>query len=329
MTATRARRFLNLLVCGLPAHRRERRLMAVYAGYGDDSGSHAQSPIMVLAVVVAEYETWKTFSDEWWQALTQNKPLRRVNNEIYFKSSDAEALTGCFESFTREEADAKVEVLTNIVLKHITYAMLSSVKWEYFTDIFQKGVPKPKGRLHNYFKHPYYLLFHDVTSSVCNMQLHEGLGEIDFVFDKQGKMLSRCIRQYDDIKGEFSPAIRQVAGQVIEGDDKVVLPIQAADLVAWQSRSRSWPFTGRDTPSVKKLAASGKVYFTVINRGFLRYFAQFLNWTPATQAMITKFAGYPTPWPALRQATGGNTREETHGGYWPAPALVKRAQRLK
>ena len=298
--------------------------MALYVAYGDDSGSHEQSPIMILAVVVATYEAWKAFSNEWWNVLMNvGRPLRRTNRDTYFSSSQAEVLKGCFEGFTREEADAKVGALTDLVVQHIEYAFVSGINWEHFTRILQDAVRRPNGRLRNYFKHPYYLLFHDVTSSVINMQIERDLGEVDFAFDKQGKMLPRCIRMFDEFRPRLAPVIRRTAGQIVPGDDKILLPLQAADLVAWQTRSRSWPYTGRDTSSIKKLAASGKVYVTVINRGFLRYFAQWLNWTPATRMMIARFAGYPMRWPVTSQVTGASTKKRTQSRDWIAPPFGK------
>lgn len=50
--------------------------MAGFGAFGDDSGSHSESPMMILAAVVAENEVWKRFSDVWWNALISDKPLK-------------------------------------------------------------------------------------------------------------------------------------------------------------------------------------------------------------------------------------------------------------
>jgi Protein of unknown function (DUF3800) len=294
----RSRRFLSFLVCGLPDHKREGRRMAWFGAFGDDSGSHEQNPIMILAVVVGEHKRWEIFSDEWWYVLTNKPTLRAHNGHIYFSSHHAETLTGCFDGFTRKEADAKVSLLTEIVLSHMDYAMLSGIKWEHFKQVFQVGVPKtPSGRLHNYFKHPYYLCFHDVVGTVLQKQWADKLSEVDFVFDKQGKMLGRSIRLFEKLRAdkEFSPELRDIAqaSQIVPGDDKLVLPLQAADLVAWQTRNRSEPHLGRVTPSAKRLVASRKVFYHAISRGELRLTAKWLNYSPATNTMLRRSGWTP------------------------------------
>lgn len=268
-------------MCGLPAHTREGRLMAVFGAFVDDSGSHAQSPLMILAGLVASHEDWKRFSDEWYQALTSGKPLKPFNGSVYFKSTEAEGLTKCFDGFTREEADEKVDLLTDITLKYSLYGMLSAVRWSDFVGIVQAGVPRPKGRLHHYFQHPYYLCFHDIVSSIFTQQVSLNHNdEIDFAFDKQGKLLTRCMAQYEKLRPNFLPEFAAIAGQVIPGDDKVLLPLQAADLLAWQSRNRSWPHTGRITPSAVKLIESSKVYYHAFNRGELSAYAAAFDLPP-------------------------------------------------
>ncbi|HBB95671.1 MAG TPA: hypothetical protein DC054_09795 [Blastocatellia bacterium] len=272
--------------------------MAWFGAFGDDSGSHEQSPIMILAVVVGEHKRWEMFSDEWWYVLNHNPPLQPHKGHIYFSSSDAETLNGCFKGVSRKDADDKVDLLTEIVLSHMDYAMLSGIKWEHFKQVFQAGVPKtPSGRLHNYFKHPYYMCFHDVVACVLQKQWAEKLGEVDFVFDEQGKMLGRSIEIFKKARTDraFSPELRNIAqaSQIIPGDDKLVLPLQAADLVAWQSRNRSWPHTGRVTSSAKKLVASRKVFYHAINRGELRLTAKWLNYSPATLRMLQRSGWTP------------------------------------
>jgi hypothetical protein len=163
--------------------------------------------------------------------------------------------------------------------------------------VFQEGMSSPKGRLHNYYKHPYYLCFHDLVSSVLSEHAHRQLGEIAFAFDRQDKMLPRCIRMYEAQKKTmiFHPQLRLIAGRIIESDDKVGLPIQAADLIAWQTRNRSWPHTGRVTDSANMIAASKKVHYNAISPGDLRYFVKWANWSPAMRATILRFSGFPVP----------------------------------
>lgn len=200
-------------------------------------------------------------------------------------------MTGCFQGFTREEADKKVSLLTDILLEHMFYGMFSAIKWEHFKNVFQEAFRTPKGRLNIYARHPYYLCFNDLVSSILSEQVRMSLGEIDFIFDRQGKMLPRCKRMLEQQKKRvFNPLMRKVLGQVFEGDDKEFMPIQAADLLAWQARNRSWPLTGRITDSAVKLIESRRILYNFISLGQLRYFVKWANWSPATREMLRRYS---------------------------------------
>lgn len=274
----RARHFLDFLVCGLPAHKRERRFMAVYGAFVDDSGSHAQSPMMVLVGLVAKHEAWKEFSDEWYAALIADKPLKSFKGHIYFKAADAQQRKHCFEGFTKEEVDQKINLLTDITLKYIDYGTVAAILWKHFREVVQAQIVKPKGRLIKFAEHPYDLCFHALTANILNEQLrrdhHE---EIDFAFDQQGSLLLRCINWYNEYKKKAPEPLRKIMGLVVPGDDKVLLPIQAADLVAWQVRNRFVMSDAEVTESVTKIADSKKIYKRPISKPELQDFIAGLN----------------------------------------------------
>jgi hypothetical protein len=248
---------------------------------------------MFLSCLVARHEKWKQFSTKWSEALVSGKPLERHKGSIYFKSFEAETLSGCFRGFTRLEADERVDLLTDIALDHILYGVVAGMRWKDFTDVVQGQIIKPKGRLIASAKHPYDFCFHALLAAVLNEQANRKMTEeIDFAFDKQGKLLRRCIQWYDENKKHMPDRIRGLVGQIIPGDDKIVLPIQAADLVAWQSRNASWPHTGRKTNSVKKIVEAKKLYKRPISKPELLTFIGKLN-TAHSTAQFLQSMGVP------------------------------------
>jgi uncharacterized protein DUF3800 len=259
---------LDILVCGLSAREREGRLFAMFGAYIDDSGSHEQSPFMILAGLVAEKEVWDDFSDEW-QAAIDAAP--RID---YFKSTEAATLTGCFEGFSRVEAEVKTDMLTDIALNRILYGMLTTILWDDFNNILKCHTPKPKGALKYFLRHPYYSCYHDIISCIADIHMrnrHILNGKVDFMFDNQGKEGERCKRLYDALKPDMPEEIRAVLGEVYQGDDKVHLPLQAADLMAWQNRNRNLP--GKEsTRSYTKIVDSKKVVYNQITAPELREF---------------------------------------------------------
>jgi len=239
----------------------------MFGAYIDDSGNDERNRFMILAALVAKKDDWERFSSEWQEALDADKPID------YFKSTEAVMLNGCFDGFTREEAEAKTDMFTDIVLKHIDYGMLTTILWKDFISVLKCHTPKPKGAKKYFCRHPYFVSFHDIISCIAEIQLRNRLvGKVDFMFDSQGKEGTRCKRLYDELKPEMPEHLRAVLGEVYHGNDKAVLPLQAADLMAWQNRNKNLPRSKESTSSYTKIVDSGKVGYNQITAEALRDF---------------------------------------------------------
>lgn len=241
----------------------------MFGAFIDDTGSNASSPFMVLLALVAEKGAWDAFSDEWQAALDAGKRI------AYFKSFEAATLSGCFTGFTRDEAEAKTEMLTDIILGHIKYGLASAILWQHFNRILAAHTPPPKGTKKYFLKHPYFVSFHDILNCIGQAQVNLGeTGRVDFMFDQQGKWFLRCKRLFEEIKPQMSVFARRVYGSVYEGDDKVHLPLQAADLVAGQLRYMTMNSEKTPTRSYTKIYESGKLFYNQITAAALRDFVR-------------------------------------------------------
>ena len=71
---------------------------------------------------------------------------------------------------------------------------------------------------------------------MLQQQVSRGTAEqVDFVFDSRTDALKKCISQFRKAKPKIrTQAIRDIAGNAAPADDKTVLPLQAADLLAGQ-----------------------------------------------------------------------------------------------
>ncbi len=233
----------------------------------DDSGSDAQSPFMLLAALVAKKEAWDQFSLDWQAAIDADKPID------YFKSSEAATLTECFAGFTRKEAEAKTNVLTDIALKRIHYGLLTTILWCDFTRIMKPHRPKPQGTKRYFLKHPYFACFHHIINNVGQAQINLRLkGKVDFMFDEQGKEGLRCKRLFDELKPDMPEPLRALFGEVYFGNDKTVLPLQAADLIAWQNRNKNLAPHKQSTHSYTKIVNAGKFGYDQVDAEMLRDF---------------------------------------------------------
>jgi uncharacterized protein DUF3800 len=226
----------------LTKRKRETRVLAVYEFrvFVDDSGNYPREPWFVLAAWVGTVPEWEYFAQDWVGALEAEKPIK------YFKHNEAgsQPHKGCFKGFSDDEVSAKVGQLLDVILKHNVYGVVSAMKHQDHIEVVQGGMPKPKGRLHRYFKDPLYLLFQDIIPVVLQLHLDKGFdGKVDFIFDgaktKRSGTTSHCIDIYEHVKEEFRKrkhSFYELMGTVIPGDDKELRPLQAADFLAGQIR---------------------------------------------------------------------------------------------
>ena len=87
-------------------------------------------------------------------------------------------------------------------------------------------------------RHPYILLFYALLIKVAQWQhdVHEHL-PTDFVVDAQGPVDLEAVIFYPSFKAIQKPEIAALMGSTpVFRDDKFVLPLQAADMVAWHKR---------------------------------------------------------------------------------------------
>jgi hypothetical protein len=89
-------------------------------------------------------------------------------------------------------------------------------------------------------RHPYTLIFYPLIIKLAEWQ--HGAGDklpADFVFDEQGDIGIETVLWFSYMKYLQPPHIQELMGSTpIFRDDKLVVPLQAADLIAWHKRRR-------------------------------------------------------------------------------------------
>jgi hypothetical protein len=99
---------------------------------------------------------------------------------------------------------------------------------------------------------PYLNLFYAVILKLAQWHHDDGVTlPVDYVFDNQGAIGAEAAIWYEHIKSWQKPEITAVMGSSPKfEDDKLVLPLQAADMLAWHMRrhkehpsedDRKWP----------------------------------------------------------------------------------------
>lgn len=191
----------------------------------DDSGSNQQGEAFVLAGYVASASAWDTLSAHWQEALNKEPKLK------YFKMREAAALRDQFDGWSGAQRDERVmEFVTIIRDSRPLVGLTSAIFWEDLNRISAEfpEVPLPA----------YDLLFHGSMAVLHNYCRRHGVTEkIDFVFDEQGSWSKRTGRSYTYAEQIFTDEERSLLGnRPVHRDDREFLPLQAADLIAWQTR---------------------------------------------------------------------------------------------
>lgn len=211
------------LICGLPKAARERAFLVMLVAYFDDSGSQKQGPVMVVAGWVARVTPWIEFSDQW-QALLDEKP-----GLGYFKLREASRCEEQFGRFRPKQRDDRVLKFLSLVRKYVAFGVVSSFNWSEL-----KTAQKETTAM---IFDPYQVLFHGIMATVVYEVLKiDPNARILFVFDIQGAAGRRAEMILERVLPILPPRLRNAVMGVSELDDKEILPLQAADALAWMMR---------------------------------------------------------------------------------------------
>lgn len=195
------------------------------ASYFDDSGSEGLGPVFILGGYVAPVEKWKQFSREWSAALSEEPAI------AYLKMRHANSLRGEFWGWSVQARNTKLDRLAEVIINNVSLGVASAVFWEDWQKVKAEFPTIPLI--------PYDFLYHG-TMAVTARFVREHfpkLSKIDFIFDEQEGAGARAASSFALVKQWLEPEeIEVVAGPPIQRDEKLFLPLQAADLLAWQIR---------------------------------------------------------------------------------------------
>jgi len=181
--------------------------------YLDESGSHARDGRLcrlALGGCLGGYADWKRFETEWAAVL-------KTEGVDYFHMADFEAIRGPFEGWDRSRHQSFLERLLDCFSPHVK-------------SIFGAGcdITDPSARLRESY-------LRNVKGAVRSA-LEEGHWwsfpneKVSIMFAKHPEVGAVHIEQYAKAVEETIPAL----GSVRFGDPQDMVPLQAADLVAYE-----------------------------------------------------------------------------------------------
>lgn len=218
---------LASLICGYGPEIVRRKLIVSLQAFVDDSSSEIDGRNMVLAGYVHSADRWLRFSEDWELALNEKPRIE------YFRMSEAQNLSGQFRNFTRDQQVAKTRTLGNVIRWYSPKSFECWVSKKSFDRIVKPVAPYD-------LKNPYMVCFYGAIVTLARFHAEEGIRvPVDFVFDEQGGLGAFVLLWYEWIKGWQDPQISALLGSSpIFRNDKSILPLQAADMLAWHLRRR-------------------------------------------------------------------------------------------
>jgi hypothetical protein len=218
-------------------------MCALLNAYVDDSGSDRRGPAYVLSGYTSDVDSWSEFARDWKNALTAHPAIE------YFKMSQAESGKGQFNGWERKQISAKIHALIQIINRYAKHR-IECVFWQehydsamtwFLSEIRKQVSPLDFRRIERTFRDPYFLAFCLIMTDYAQRLEAECSDEIvDFIFDSQGAAGKKAVEWWQRMN-EIFPTIyyqKHLPNEPIHRDEKVSLPIQAADLLAWQTRRR-------------------------------------------------------------------------------------------
>jgi hypothetical protein len=226
----------------------------------DDSGSDPQpNGLFVLCGYSMEEARWEDFAERWDVQLKRSDffPID------YCRMANAEAADGPFEGIDRVFRKRKVMDLAHVIHDCNPTAVGCKMTWKAYSEIV-------KGKVDPRLDNPYAVLFFHVMRAVTDLQVEltskvpeeakrrfkEQYGveiaikPVEFIFDDQGPAGMQCLRWWGELKTRLKePHLTVLSNTPQFKDDRQLVPLQAADMLAWHIR-RDFEYPNEDRQDV-------------------------------------------------------------------------------
>jgi hypothetical protein len=259
-------------------------LISLHA-FVDDSTSDIGDRRLFLAAYVNAAESWIAFGHDWRTTLAAAPAIS------YLKMSEAQNLNGQFRGWSATDRDAKVLKLAQVIVKHRPWSIHCSVSRSDYARIVAPVAPYP-------LKQPYFSCFWGIirTAADYHLQLDRGrptnthpVPPLEYVFDEQDNLGNDAAMWYSWLKEGQEPEIAALMGdRPIFGDDKKMVALQAADMLAWHLRRRHERGLDEPLPVLDLLTQHGA--YREIDTPTLEGWAEGFRRVPGVEHIQTKGA---------------------------------------
>jgi hypothetical protein len=207
--------------------------------YADESETTGK--VFTLAGFMATPGAWDRFVPKWRQMLCDVGPYP----VDAFHSADIEAAKPPFDGWAKSERDKLVSTALDIIGDTSLCANLFAVSCTFVLEDRLRVLPPPtRSKVADVYEDCYRVLFHNILKRWV-------FNGIDFIFDEKEKVKGRVKGHFDWAKSVLDN-MPEFAGRLNDcsfRDDRKVIPLQAADLLAYEIRRHvATRIAGRDQP---------------------------------------------------------------------------------
>jgi hypothetical protein len=195
--------------------------MVMLSAYFDDSGTHPTSEIVVLAGAIGTHYQWQYLSDLWAEKLAKPSPGKPPLER--FHMAPCQAADGEFAGWSRTATDYLVHELTNIILRCGVWCYGCAVPRKDWDELVTGRLRVAMGDSEGTCARACYVAVQKVAAE------HVWDNEVAFIFDNRPHRFEENKKIFEVFQSE----IFRKSSLSFESNQKV-LPLQAADLIAWQ-----------------------------------------------------------------------------------------------
>ncbi|MFT3986751.1 DUF3800 domain-containing protein [Aestuariivirga sp.] len=235
--------------------------------YFDDSGTHSEDGLLVIAGLWGLQNQWEYLEQEWRKVLAEPCPGRGPLDRFHMAHCQISSEKSQFRGWRRVETDYVTRRFTDIISKSSVYGYCVGVSQKDWDENIQGRKRRYQGDAEHYAAAKCMIMIQAMTS---NLMRHES--QLIFMFDpriERAKLyegLFAFLKDNDD--RERKNILRPFHTQLHSfsfGSSKENVPLQAADIVAWEMyQSMSDAISGQnDRPirdNLKRLIRTKRIF---------------------------------------------------------------------
>jgi hypothetical protein len=188
----------------------------------DESGKLADSDFVCIAGYIAGDEDWNKFCEKWGSLLGRHKiPYIHMREMI--------ALSGPYQAkgWTHKERDEVLTEFIDVIREHIWGGFGVAVNAKYLRSMGKDAMKR--------IGDPQIFCFQRIISRVLLRLEEVGYQPvISAIFDDSEAYSVRCYRTWSKLR-RMVPAMHKRIPSITFADDKHFFPLQAADILAWET----------------------------------------------------------------------------------------------